>query len=360
MDVNEDILLRLIRITITGKSEAIPSCLDWMALIGYATSQGVLGITYDALEKLTPECRPDIDNLMEWSGQVYYQEQAYKEHKEVICQLSKFYTERHIPMVLMKGYGLSLNYPIPNHRPTGDIDLYHCGYGKEADDLAISLGAKIKQNEEKHSTYDIKGIHVENHATIICELEHKTLSGVERFLEEELKNNSVLDEEIGCMLPSYMFNAVYLPLHLGSHFVYEVPNLRQIVDWALFVKTHHSSIDWEKVCDFAMSGGYFKFLCCLNGIVIDYLGISSECFPNWERNKKLEYKVLEEILKSQDSQVSCTSVASKIRRYFNNRWKYQLVYGKESHLKGLFLRSRSWLIWKWGIGGRNIWERHVD
>lgn len=41
-------------------------------------------------------------------------------------------------MVLLKGYCLSLNYPKPNHRPCGDIDIYLCGDGDKADDLLLS------------------------------------------------------------------------------------------------------------------------------------------------------------------------------------------------------------------------------
>lgn len=261
-------------------------------------------------------------------------------------------------MVVMKGYGLSKLYPIPKHRGSGDLDVYFCGKGQYADELIKGKGIEVKQNEEKHSVYSINGIHVENHASMICEQEHLSLLKVEVFLKDDLDKNLHLDEETGCWLPSAMFNVVFLPLHFAGHFVYGGANLRQIVDYALVVKnatinSDTNQIDWERVKALAIEGGYFKFLCCLNGICIDYIGISSDCFPNWQRYKDIEERMLAEVLNP--TSVDVHSLPSKIKRYFKNRWKYQLVYSKESHLMGFLLRIRSWVNWKWG--NKSVWNR---
>ena len=155
-----------------------------------------------------------------------------------------------------------------------------------------------------------------------------------------------------------MFNVVFLPLHFAGHFVYGGANLRQIVDYALVVKNANlnsdtNQIDWEKVKALAIEGGYFKFLCCLNGICMDHIGIPSDCFPNWQRFKDIEERMLAEILNP--TSVDVHSLPSKIKRYFKNRWKYQLVYSKENHLMGFLLRIRSWVNWKWGK--KSVWNR---
>lgn len=109
---------------------------------------------------------------------------------------------------------------------------------------------------------------------MICEQEHLSLLKLEEFLKEDLDNYLYLDEETGCRLPSIMFNVVFLPLHFAGHFVYSGANLRQIVDYALVVKnanlnSNTNRIDWEKVKALTFEDGYFKFLCCLNGICMD-------------------------------------------------------------------------------------------
>ena len=115
------------------------------------------------------------------------------------------------------------------------------------------------------------------------------------------------------------------------------------------------SINWDIVKRLAEEGGFFNFICCLNGICIEHLGIGSEHFPDWKRDWNLEKKILDDVLTAH-SAVSA-SVFGKVKRFIENRWKFKLVYGKENHSKGFLLRIRSWFIWKWGIGRNNVWEK---
>ena len=326
---------------------------DWDEVAALASKQGASGICLELIERLPKESLPNRKVILSLIGITNQIESHYRQQVKAIQEISCLFRENAITPVLLKGYGLSLNYPIPSHRPSGDIDLF-LSDGKRADELIKGLGVEVKQNEEKHSTFRFRGIHVENHATVICEIEHKSLSRVEQFLEGELKEHSSFDDVTGCYLPSAMFNAVYLPLHLGSHFVYGGANLRQILDYALMVKKSCGKIDWNRVKHLAEGGGYFGFLCCLNGICIDHLGLSSELFPNWERNLEVETIVLDDILTSGNN--APTSVFGKIKKFHDNRWKYNLVYGNESHVIGFCKRIRSWLIWKWGIGRKSVWD----
>lgn len=328
---------------------------DWRGVITFAHKQGLVGLCLDSLESLPEYCRPPKELLLNLIGITTQLEYHYKTHLTTLQSLSDFYHKHGIRTILLKGYGLSLNYPKPNHRPSGDIDLF-LSDGEQGDELIKELGIEVKQNEEKHSTFIYHGVHVENHATVVCELEHGSLSEIETFLEQELKEHSKYDNVSGCYLPSGMFNAVFLPLHLGGHLVYGGANLRQILDYGLMVKNSaEDSINWNKVRELAVKGGFFRFISCLNGICIDYLGLPQDCFPNWTRDAELEKKVIEDIINS--SYDNTGSFAGKIRRYFENRWKYNLVYGRESHFLGLFRRTRSWMIWKWGIGRKSLWEK---
>ena len=323
---------------------------DWFKLMKIAKQQSVLGLCLDGFDSLK-------NILIKWIGNVMTLENVYEKQKISIKELSSFFSKHCLRMVLMKGYGISKYYPVAKHRGCGDLDIYFCGKGKYADELIKDKGIEVKQNEEKHSVYNFNGIHIENHASIICEQEHFSLLKVEEYLKKDLNTNSHLDEETGCWLPSTMFNVVFLPLHFAGHFVYGGANLRQIVDYALVVKNANLNsniyqIDWDKVKVLAIEGGYFKFLCCLNGICMDYIGIFSECFPDWPRYKDIEERMLAEILNPTSGDVH--SLPRKIKRYFKNRWKYQLVYSKENHLMGFLLRIRSWVNWKWGK--KSVWK----
>lgn len=339
------------------KCSLTPTNDEWVEIMNMMLTHRLVGIFNDALPHLSEYQKPQYSLLMNNVGQTIMLERLYEQQKATIKKLSTHFSAYGLKMVLMKGYGLSKNYPIPKHRGIGDLDIYFCGQGEYADELIKGLGIEVKQNEEKHSVYDYHGVHVENHASIICEQEHPSLLKVEAYLKDELNTNIYLDEETGCWLPSAMFNAVFLPIHFAGHFVYGGANLRQIIDYALVVRNAKENsdfnlIDWDIVKKLAIDGGYFKFLCCLNSICIKYIGISAECFPDWSGDKAMEERILNEIL--DPMAIDTHSLIGKMKRYLCNRWKYRLVYSKESHLIGFLLRTRSWLNWKWGR--KNVWS----
>lgn len=69
--------------------------------------------------------------------------------KRVLADLAGFYAAHGIDLMLLKGYGMSLNYPIPNHRPCGDLDIWLYGRQKEADAL-LHKERDIAIDKDKH------------------------------------------------------------------------------------------------------------------------------------------------------------------------------------------------------------------
>lgn len=358
--MNTEKFLSFLRFGISNNQigiEELPLMSDseWHEVAQIAKRQCVFGLFLDALDKAKfHKNTPPRNLLMQMIGSTMVLEKLYKQQKNTIKKLSALFSNKGIRMVLIKGYGLSKLYFIPSHRGVGDIDVYFCGKGQYADELIKGMSIDVKQNEEKHSVYDYDGVHVENHASLICEQEHPSFFKVETFLKNELNNNIHFDSETGCWLPSAMFNAVFLPLHFAGHFVYGGANLRQIIDYALVIeKAGLKQIDWETIKRLAIEGGYFDFLCCLNNICMDNLGIPSEYFPKWKKNKILEQRILNEVLNS--SLIESSYLHDKVIRFFNNRWKYRLVYSKEKYLLGVILRTRSWINWKWG--NKSVWNK---
>lgn len=363
------LLIQLIRKAINANNSIDTDAfcdVEWTPVWKTAIHQGVLGVTYDAIPRLPANCRPDTDHLMDWTWQVIESETKYQKHRQTLSELSDVYSSNGINMILMKGYGLSLNYPLPHHRPVGDADIFliynadtsvvcQKTAGEKGDEIIKNLGCNVKLHEVKHSVFDYKDLHVENHSDIINEMEHPSLRKLEKFLKQELKSHSVLDPDTKCYLPSDLFNALFLPLHLGFHFVYGGTILRQLCDWAMFVASDKRQIDWDKVKELAIEAGYFRFLCCINGILISVFGVPSRYLPDWPREEKLQPRVFEVIIGKNDLVLNSTK--DKLKRYFNSRWKYNLVFSKDNYIAAFFRRMRSFFIWKWGIGGSNIWAR---
>lgn len=63
-----------------------------------------------------------------------------------MTDLARLYANNGIRMMVVKGYGLSLDWPVPNHRPVGDLDIYNFGKWKEADVL-VAKECCIKEDD---------------------------------------------------------------------------------------------------------------------------------------------------------------------------------------------------------------------
>lgn len=327
-------------------------------------NQGVAAVAVDGLQR-SLELREEnlelsLDSLeledlkYEWFGACFENEQSYEEHLETIGKLASCYGEQSVRMLLLKGYGLSLNYPVPEHRTSGDIDIYLYGKGGLGDALVRErFGCEVKQNEDKHSVFSVGQVTVENHACFVNDTVHPSLKGLNDFLVSEAEKG--LMHTIGgsqFVIPSAMFNALFIPFHCAGHFVHGEATVRQLCDWACFVRRYGAEVDWDKVRELAERYGFWKFYCCLNGIVKDCLGVPEECLLDWPRDKDLEARVLEEILAPRNV---VTSLAGKVYRFFASSWKYRMVHN-DSLLIASLRQTKAYLRWQ-NDDAVSIWEK---
>lgn len=336
--------------------------IDWQSVFKLAMQHGVAALCLDGIQKMEnlsasysismpKQCK------LQWIGVSMQQEHQFAKQMQVLKQLSCFYNKNNIKMMLLKGYGCSLNYPIPNHRPCGDVDVYLYGKGGFADTLINKkFGIQSKQNEDKHSTFFFNDIMVENHALIINTAIHPQLCELEEYFENEAEN--AIEMEIGegsFNIPSVNMNALFLAYHTASHFCKDEANIRQLCDWATFIQKNGKKIDWEFVERLAKQSDFFKFFCCLNGIIQDYLGVASEMLPDWERNKDLEQNVVKSIVFPKF--VGHLSVSAKMKRFFANKWKYNMVYN-ENFCQHFVLLAKSYYRTKIDKKAKSIWEKN--
>ena len=204
-------LLGLVRIAL-GKDKrfTLPVNEAWEDVLRLADAQGVAAIAADGINVQYLEVPFKI--RMEWAGRVVVHEQLYKQHEELMLKLAKVYHKRGIRMMVLKGWGLSLNYPIPSHRPSGDLDIWNFGQWREADAYIASRGIEIDNSHHHHSVFNIDGLMVENHYDFINIYAHRSSRRIEAKLkelayreqEEHLVNNVLI------YLPSATFNALFL------------------------------------------------------------------------------------------------------------------------------------------------------
>lgn len=318
--------------------------IDWGNFLKKAYNQVVMAVAWDGFSKSEIKTIP-LEIKLKWFGNVIKSyEERYKKYEKSIASLANFYNSHQIKMLILKGYGLSLNYPNPQHRPCGDIDIYLFDKQQEGDELiAKEKGIKIEREHLLHTVFFYEGEMIENHYDFISDDAHKSNSKIGEWLnnliKEECEKINVEEEEI--YLPSPNFNALYLLHHTAKHFAGEQVMLRHILDWATFVEKYTHKVDWKKIYDIARSNNLELFLNCLNEICVRYLGYNKEIFdPIFSQRNSKEIcqtekyydKILEEILNPSVSifkpKGKIQNIVFRIYRWLSFRWKRKMIYNE--------------------------------
>lgn len=345
----DNIILKLLSYAVSKETISLDNSLAWKSLYETSMRQGVMGIVVDSLQtymRENPAYKPFAHETMlekqkrlRGIGKMVTIEKMYAIHEKAIVNLARLYAQKNIRMMVLKGYGLSLDWPVPNHRIVGDLDIYNFGKWKEGDAwVAKACGTSVDDSHEHHTIFCFRNFLVENHYDFINTKAHRDAPQIEARLKKLAEKNfkKIEVQESFIYLPSADFNALFLMRHMGQHFAAEYLNLRQVLDWGFFVRAHHKEVDWYASIDFLKEIGLYKFFNQINAICVDYLGFSESCFPLIERNKELEERILMDILHPEFAKKKPISgfipiLTFKIKRWWHNRWKHPLIY-KESLL----------------------------
>lgn len=344
--------LSLIKLGIGHESD-IPEEIDWKAVRQLASKQGLSAVVLDGVKALIERGlliggrAMDIDLKFDWMGEsVVAYEQRYEAYRNTIASLAKFYAEHGFKMMVLKGYGLGLNYPVPNHRPCGDIDIWLFGHFKDADSvLSKELGIAIDNGHHHHTVFTYEGFMVENHYDIVNVHYGNRSSDLEVILKKLAADDSKFVEityegrSSKVYLPSANLHALFQIKHCMSHFASTFISLRQLLDWALFVEKHSTEIDWKWLVDVLRDFHMLDFFNYLNVICVEDLGFNAELFPAVADMKgasgvdvDMKKRILADIMTPEFTEEApakkglISRVAFKFRRWQANAWKQRLCY----------------------------------
>lgn len=336
----EDAFLQLLKLGI-GHSSSVFEIEDWQTIHSLADEQGLAAILVDGIEHLPEACRPSKEVFLEWVGGVMRDyEWRYGMYQKAIGDLAGWHRAHCFKMMVLKGYSCALNWPRPEHRPCGDIDIWQFGQQREADAvLSQQTGIKIDLSHHHHTTFKWEGILVENHFDFINVHDYKSSKEIERILKDLGRDESFFVEVNGenVYLPSPNLHSLFMIRHAASHFASTYITLRHVLDWAFFVENHTKEIDWEWLKGVLDKYHMSDFFNCMNAICVEDLGFASRLFPCIECSPILKEKVLHDIL-SPDFSVKepdalIPRLIYKYRRWYGNGWKQELCY-EESRLSG--------------------------
>lgn len=326
----------------------LPFAINWAQTKKLAEEQGLTAVVLDGIDKLPEKIRPPQLILLQWIGEVLQEyETRYQAYQKVISNLAGFYNLYGIKMMVMKGYACSLDWPKPEHRPCGDIDIWQFGKQKEADELLKKKkGIPVDVGHHQHTVFEWGEFVVENHYDFINTHSSNSNKELESILKKLAMDDRFFVDVQGekLYLPSANFNALFLLRHMLLHFVAVGVNLRTVLDWGFFWQKHGKLVDVIWLDSILAKFRMKEFFNTINAICVEDLGFTSEIFPSVHFLPEIKEQVLHEILSPeynrQDVHISnlFKRLIFKIKRWRASEWK-----------RKLFLKENTFTILIWSI-----------
>ncbi len=322
-------VLALVRTAFGGKPESFEKLSEnvWNDAYAFASRQGVLSVAYDGIILLPEELRPSGKLLLRWGVNAAASEDRYARQTAALGKLAALYAGNSITILLLKGYGLSLYYPVPQHRECGDIDVYLSGGFECANRMAREAGIGVKAAVGKHSSFVFEGVMVENHRVIVDEDRNRRTASIERLLEEMAAKDDLRQIEVdgeSVWLPTPDFNAVYLLAHASSHFRDGELALRNLCDWARFLAAEGANIDRESLDIILQESRLGTLYGLMNGFCERWLGLPPQEWP--ETDGEIRRRFDEMIFGYRTiAAPENEKPAARIRRIWGTRWRYRDV-----------------------------------
>jgi hypothetical protein len=336
MQPYKEIFLELVRLGIGHRASITSNQIDWQEIYELAIQQGLLGVVIDGIERLPNSLLPPQELLLEWIGEVLQSyEYRYDAYKNIIAEMAGFYNSHGVKMMVVKGYACSLNWPKPNHRPCGDIDIWQFGKQKGADALlAKEKGIQIDKSHHHHTVFYWGDFMVENHYDFNHIHHHKSGPALERIFKDLGKddNHSVILNGEKVYLPTPNLHALFLLKHSMTDFAAFYVTLRQVLDWGFHVQKHHNEIDWKWLSGVINQFHMKEFFTIINAICVEDLGFQTDIFPSVQFLPSLKERVLEDILSPRFPRESPKGVVPRLvfkyRRWKGNAWKHKMCYNE--------------------------------
>ena len=223
------------------------SANDWNKMLKLADKSAVTGLVWDSLQNLEKVDAP-ADVLLDAYAYVKDIEENYAKQEKVIASLSEKFNQHGFDMVQLKGVGLSMNYPVPQHRHGGDIDIFLIDRNNpnqqdtwsNSNKMLLKEGYELedyKRKTHKHSEFKHEGFNIENHNFFVNKNIITEAGKIDEYLHRVLNPRlQKLPDGTKILTPSKEFNAVFLPQHAFQHFIFSGINFHHLTDWAVHLQ----------------------------------------------------------------------------------------------------------------------------
>lgn len=241
----------------------IPSEEEWAAVFEQARQQTLVGVLYEAVERLPKTQRPPRAVLLQWYMLVQQIKQANERLNGGAAALTHFFAAHGLRSVVLKGQGVALLYPHPELRMPGDIDLWVEGGRRKILEI-IKNDSPANSLTYHHIDYEgLKGIKTEVHFTpmwMYCYWLNKKL---QKYFSDEsprqFANRAELPSGELIGVPTMDFNCVFQLVHIFRHFLFEGIGLRQLMDYYFVLKQGLADNERAQVVSTLRGLGLYRF-----------------------------------------------------------------------------------------------------
>lgn len=342
--------LVLVRLGIgTTDESTISNPVDWGAIKKLADQQGLSAVVLDGIEVLRKRSiyltMPEKRFMTQWIGTVLKgYEHRYELYCRAIAEMAGFYREHGFKMMVLKGYACSLDWPKPEHRPCGDIDIWQFGRQKEADAVIMrEKGIKVDDGHHHHSVFCWRGFMVENHYDFVNVLARRSSAEMEKVFKElgqdDANSVALLGEKV--YLPNVNLHALFLIYHTMLHFTSTEMSVRQLLDWGMCAQKHEKEIDWDWLSRTMDKYNLKVFFEIINTILVDDLGFDKSILHGKYYNHTLKSRVLSDTLcpefSGEEPKSRFKRLGFRYLRWKAHEWKRQLCFS-DSH-SSIFWRA---------------------
>ena len=296
---------------------------SWERIYRMAADHGLSAVVWDGICRLPAAQQPPRETRIRWALSAEKLEERYRHQQQTASKLAARFSEEGLRMLLLKGLGLSRDYPLPEHRECGDIDIYLYGESDKGDRILHEIGAHPYFDVPKHSEYVWDGVLIENHRTILNVRRNRTERELNAVLVRLLEKEGTHGLAPGIQAPRATFNAIFLIRHAAVHFQKEGIVLRHLCDWACFLTRHWDEIDHAlfrtAMEDYRMD----RFADLMTAAAVEYLGAE---VPGPECEAGMLGRFMEEVLTlSPMPDKLLPRLLRKLSGPYRNRWRLREV-----------------------------------
>lgn len=275
-----DILFQLLQSALWGKTFDVDNdcCIEEVLLL--AEEQTVLGLIFEEIAKRN--FKINQQELFKYICLLHTIRQQNQVVNNVLVGFVNTVEKIDVDYLVVKGQTLACLYPDPYLRMSGDIDyLINSDYGfaktKIEEAQSVDLPSKLLERE---IAYNWRDVVFELHTSLIDFSCKKHQQYWDKLVIDCWQERTAVDIEgvrVNTLSPT--LNAVYIFLHLFTHFSKVGISLRQFCDWAVFLRHYENEIDKDKVQrilqELELQNAYIAF----GAVLVDKLGLPEVSFP---------------------------------------------------------------------------------